>query len=585
MTANGLLVMSTPDKNLTNQDNPFHRHELGEREFLSLVRSRFRNVDLYFQNVWEYAEILRAGEKVSDAPVRSGCPGVKRAVFGRRVCSHRRPAPDRCPPQVQGLLHGCLVRGIDELACDPTPSQSKGVRQKETTQTLMRWPRAPTGWPAAGWAHSREYPAVSNHGGSWTAGQSMLRANRIGARRYHRPGQSDHNHRVWVARHLDRDCNTTEGFTVTLIPLAVPDLGGDEEQYVVEAMRSSWISSSGKFVERFERDFAEACQVTHAIPVSNGTVALHLAVAALGAGPGDEVIVPSLTYIATANAVRYVGSRPVFADADPATWCIDPDHVAALVSPRTVGIIAVHLYGHPADMDRLRAVADQHGLWIVEDAAEAPFAAYRGKPTGSLGDIGTFSFYGNKVITSGEGGAVTTNDAELAARMRLLRSQGRDPTRRYYFPVLGYNYRLTNVACAILCAQLERRHSFLEKRQVIADRYRDNLNDVAELANQPIASWARWTPWLASVLNLVDEAGSDRDALQRHLASVGIETRPFFMPVHLMPYLAECVSGQDVDLPRTAKLARQGINLPTNPQMSLEDVDRVVAAIRGFFHA
>lgn len=366
------------------------------------------------------------------------------------------------------------------------------------------------------------------------------------------------------------------------IPLAIPDLSGDEEKYVVEAIRSSWISASGAFVERFQQEFADACQVPHAIAVSNGTVALHLALMALGAGPGDEVIVPSLTYIATANAVSYTGATPVFADVDPATWCIDPDHVASLVGPRTVGMIPVHLYGHPADMDRLRTLADRHGLWIIEDAAEAPFGAYKDRPTGGLGDIATFSFYGNKVITSGEGGAVTTRSTELADKMRLLRGQGMDLKRQYYFPVLGYNYRLTNVACAILCGQMDRRDSILAKRHAIAVRYREGLSDLVGVGHQPIAEWARWTPWLFSILDLMDGPEYNRDTLAKHLAAAEIETRPFFIPVHLMPHHAVGAGSPPLDLPHTVRLAEQGLNLPTHPGMSLDDVDRVVAEIRAF---
>jgi len=378
---------------------------------------------------------------------------------------------------------------------------------------------------------------------------------------------------------------TDGGKNVNHIPLSIPDLSGDEELNVVEAIRSSWISSSGTFVDRFNGEFADACGVRHAVGVSNGTVALHLALMALGAGPGDEVIVPSLTYIATANAVSYTGATAVFADVDPATWCVDPEHVAELIGPNTVGIIPVHLYGHPADMDRLRELADRHGLWIIEDAAEAPFGAYKGRPTGGLGDIATFSFYGNKVITCGEGGAVTTNSDELADRMRLLRGQGMDLARRYYFPILGYNYRLTNVACAILCAQLDRRTEILAKRHAIADRYRAGLEGLQGIGDQPIAEWADWTPWLFSILNLLDDERQDRDALMQHLAAASIETRPFFIPVHLMPHHAGGSQPNPSELPNTMRLARQGINLPTHPGMNGDDVDRIVFEIRSFFRA
>ena len=189
------------------------------------------------------------------------------------------------------------------------------------------------------------------------------------------------------------------------IPVAVPDLGGREEEYVVQAVRSSWISSSGEFLDRVEVELAELSATSTAIAVCNGTAALHLAMLALDVGHGDEVLVPSLTYIATANAVRYVGAEPVFVDIDLETWCIDPDALEASITPRTRGIIAVHLYGHPADMDHINRVAAEHGLWVVEDAAEAHLATYKGRPVGGLATLATFSFYGNKMFTSGEGGA------------------------------------------------------------------------------------------------------------------------------------------------------------------------------------
>ncbi len=236
------------------------------------------------------------------------------------------------------------------------------------------------------------------------------------------------------------------------IPVAAPDLSGNEEKYVVDAIRSSWISSTGPYLQRFEKEFAGLCATRAAIAVCNGTVALHLTMLALDVRGGDEVLVPSLTYIATANACRYVGAEPVFVDVDPQTWCMDPKLLEAAITRRTKGIIAVHLYGHPADMDAINHIAAVHGLWVVEDAAEAHFAQYRGRPVGSLAPMATFSFYGNKMFTCGEGGAITLSDPKLELRTRTLRGQGMDPQRRYYFPVTGYNFRLTNLAAAMLCA-------------------------------------------------------------------------------------------------------------------------------------
>jgi perosamine synthetase len=353
----------------------------------------------------------------------------------------------------------------------------------------------------------------------------------------------------------------------------MPDLGPEEADNVADAVRSTWISSAGRYLDTFEREFGRVCQTEHVVPVSNGTVALHLVLEALGVGAGDEVIVPSMTYIATANAVSYCGATPVFVDISAETWGIDPDAVAAAITPRTVAVIAVHLYGHPADMDPLRALADQHGLALVEDAAEAPFAEYKGRRAGSLGDVATFSFYGNKVVTSGEGGAVTTNDAALAARMRLLRGQGMDPERRYWFPVIGYNYRLTNVAAALLCGQLSRVDEMLARRRALYATYDEHFRDVPGLTLQPIAEWAVITPWLYGLL--LDDAET-RDRVAGRLTAQGIDTRPFFVPIHtLPPYQGRCAS----ELPVTARLGDCGLSLPTSSAFAPDVAARVASTV------
>jgi perosamine synthetase len=298
-----------------------------------------------------------------------------------------------------------------------------------------------------------------------------------------------------------------------------------------------------------------------------------------GVGPGDEVIVPSLTYIATANAVRYTGAEPVFVDVDPATWCLDAEALGEAISPRTRGIVAVHLYGHPADMDALSAVADAAGLWIVEDAAEAHGATYRGRPVGGLASVGVFSFYGNKVITSGEGGALTVNDPAMEERIRLLRGQGMDPAQRYFFPIIGYNYRLTNVACAILCAQLERFEELVSWRRVLLEGYRDRLSGIPGLGFQPVAAWAEPTPWLVSITVDPNAYGRSRDELATILDSAGVETRPFFRPIHsLPPYMDR--SGAGRPLPVTDELASRGMNLPTSRLVTDRWLDRIEATIR-----
>jgi len=364
------------------------------------------------------------------------------------------------------------------------------------------------------------------------------------------------------------------------IPVAAPDLSGDEEANVLEALRSTWISSTGSFIDRFESEFAGLCCTKGALGVCNGTVALHLALLGLDVRPGDEVLVPSLTYIATANAVRYVGAEPVFVDIDPETWCIDPKLLEANITRRTKGIIAVDLYGHPADMDAINHVAAVHGLWVVEDAAEAHFARYKGRPTGGLGDLGTFSFYGNKIITCGEGGAINVNDKHLELRLRILRGQGMDPQRRYYFPVTGYNFRLTNLAAAILCAQLDRRKEILAARNRVFAAYTDLLAGIPGIGFQPVAPWAERAPWLFSVTVEASEYGHSRDELIGILSEKGIDTRPFFLALHKLPPFREESKRRGESLPLTDALSETGMSLPTFSALTNIELEYITDAIR-----
>jgi perosamine synthetase len=364
------------------------------------------------------------------------------------------------------------------------------------------------------------------------------------------------------------------------IPVAAPDLSGNEERYAVDAIRSSWISSTGPYITKFEEQFATMCGAQSAIGVCNGTIALHLAMLAMDVRPGDEVLVPSMTYIATANAVRYVGAEPVFVDVDPQTWCMDPSLIEAAITPRTKGIIPVHLYGHPADMDAINHIAGVHGLWVVEDAAEAHCATYKGRPTGGLATLATFSFYGNKIFTCGEGGAVTVNNAQLALRTRTLRGQGMDPNRRYHFPVTGYNFRITNVACAMLCGQLERAEPIFARRRAIFARYRRELANVPGVGVQPVAPWAQPAPWLYSATIDAHDFGWSRDDLMNELARAGIETRPFFRPLHTLPPFREMSQKRREELPVTDALGETGLNLPTFTAMTDEQVSEVCKAVR-----
>lgn len=362
------------------------------------------------------------------------------------------------------------------------------------------------------------------------------------------------------------------------IPVAEPDLTGREKQYVSEAIDEGWISSSGRFLQRFESEFAAFCGTKHAIACCNGTVVLHLLMLAMGIGEGDEVIVPSFTYVASANGVTYTGAKPILVDSEPTHWNMDPTKVEAAITPRTKAIMAVHLYGHPADMNALRAIADRHGIPLIEDAAEAHGALVNGRVVGGLGIAATFSFYGNKILTTGEGGMVTTNDDALAAQMRQLRGQGMDPQRRYWFPIVGYNYRMTNLAAALGCAQLERADELIAHRLRIAKGYQERLASHAERLGLQLASeaaWAKSVHWLSCIR----VPATKRDPLMAFLAEQKIETRPFFPPMHRLPMYSDPSFRQGRPLPVAEELGDTGINMPTFTALTDAHLDRICAAI------
>lgn len=360
------------------------------------------------------------------------------------------------------------------------------------------------------------------------------------------------------------------------IAVAHPVLAGNERAYVNECLETGWISSVGRFVGEFESSFANFVGVEHAISCCNGTCALHLALVGLGIGPGDEVIVPTLTYIASANAVTYTGAAPVFADVDRRSMNLDPADVESLITPRTKAILPVHLYGHPADMNALTELATRHGLALVEDAAEAHGARYNGRSVGSIGDVSMFSLFGNKILTTGEGGVLTTDDAELAARLRLLRGQGMDPQRRYWFPVVGYNYRMTNIQAAIGLAQLEMVDEHLTARQQVRRWYDERLADLAEFIEIPtVQPGAEHSFWMYTIV-LSESAPCTRDALMAGLEADGIETRPVFYPMHVLPPYRDDTRRYPV----ADHLAARGMNLPTHGLLSENDVDFVVARLR-----
>lgn len=359
------------------------------------------------------------------------------------------------------------------------------------------------------------------------------------------------------------------------IPIYKPYLGGNEKKYVNQCIDSTWISSKGEFIAQFESQFASYVGVRHATTVSNGTVALHLALLALGIGPADEVIVPTLTYIASVNSIKYTGATPVFVDSMPDSWQMNNDDVRKKITNKTKAIMAVHLYGHACEMDELVKICKEFNLFLIEDCAEAIGSLYKGRHVGTFGDIATFSFFGNKTITTGEGGMVVTNDETLYDRCFHFKGQGLAKHRQYWHDVIGYNYRMTNICAAIGLAQLEQIEHFLKRKREIAMVYRKAFKDMSLRFHEEEAD-VYHSYWMCSILV---EKVEDREKLRDFLMEKGIETRPLFYPVHTMPMFAEKYQKHAV----AEDLGWRGINLPSFPSMTESEQNDVISAIKQFY--
>jgi len=364
-----------------------------------------------------------------------------------------------------------------------------------------------------------------------------------------------------------------------MIPVCVPLLGGKELEYVTDCVRTNWISSKGRYVDEFEKGFARYCGVSEGVATTNGTAALHLALAGLGVGKGDEVIIPAFTMMSTAFAVLYCGATPVLVDAEPDTWNMDATALEAKVTDRTKVILPVHIYGHPCDMDPILGVARDHDLRVVEDAAEAHGALYRGKKTGGLGDCGCFSFYANKIITTGEGGMVVTSDPGLADRLRSLKDLAFRKDRRFLHTDVGFNYRMTNIEAAIGLAQLDRIDEFVEMRRAHAALYTRLLRGVRGIRFPIERPWARNVYWMYSIL-LTGEFGMSREGLMQALERRGIETRTFFMPVHEQPVCQGLGLFSGERYPVAEDIGRRGLYLPSGSGLTNGEIGEVCTAIR-----
>ncbi len=359
------------------------------------------------------------------------------------------------------------------------------------------------------------------------------------------------------------------------IPVYRPSLNGNEKKYVNECLDSTWISSKGTFIKKFEDAFAEYIGVKYAASVSNGTVAIHNALLALGIKEGDEVIVPTFTYIASVNPIVYNRATPVFVDSLKDTWQMDPDDFERKITEKTRAVMVVHLYGHPCNMDEILRISQKHHLFVIEDCAESIGSKYKNKYTGTFGDIAAFSFFGNKTITTGEGGMVVTNDRALYERVVQFKGQGLAKYREYWHDIIGYNYRMTNICAAIGLAQLENVEQTIAKKLQIADWYKIHLK------NLPVEFHAGseevlHTYWMICILVAQTEI---RDNLRNYLLENGIETRPTFYPIHSMPMYAH----NYYRLPVAEDISWRGINLPSYPDLSENNIIEICQLIGRFY--
>jgi len=366
-----------------------------------------------------------------------------------------------------------------------------------------------------------------------------------------------------------------------MISVFEPEIGDTEAAYVLDSLKRGMISGTirGDYTGRFEALAAASCETQFGVTTTSGTTALALAVASLGLTAGDEVLVPSLTNIATAFAVLYAGAKPVFLDSEDITWNIDPKRIREKVTPRTRAIIPVHVYGHPVDMDPVMSLAAEFGLYVIEDNAESHGGEYKGRRTGGIGHIGCLSFYINKIVTTGEGGMLVTNDSAIAEKARCLKNLGYSDRDRYIHSDLGYNFRLTNLQAAIGVAQMEKIDVLIERRRRLASMYTERLRGIAGLHLPVEQPWAKNVYWMYSLV-LEPELAS-RDSVRDRLLAKGIETRNFFYPLHRQPVFQNMgIVAKDESLPVSESLGDNGLYLPSSPSLPEETIDFICNAFR-----
>lgn len=358
-------------------------------------------------------------------------------------------------------------------------------------------------------------------------------------------------------------------------PVYKPSLTGNEKKYLNECIDTSWISSKGHFVKDFEKVFGNYIGVRYATGVCNGTVAIQVAIKALGLTECDEVICPTFTYIASANPITEVGAKVIFVDSLADSWQMNSEDIERKITPKTKAIMVVHLYGHPCDMDKIMRIAQKYNLYVIEDCAEAIGSEYDGKKVGSFGDIACFSFFGNKTITCGEGGMVLTNSEYLHERICKIKGQGLAKYREYWHDTLGFNYRMTNIQAAIGLAQFEQIDTFIEQKRQIASWYKKYLKDLPVDFHNEIGN-VKHTYWMNSILVKSIEI---RDSLREFLKAKGIETRPTFYPLHTMPIYSQKYEKHTV----AEDIALRGINLPSYPALKETDIKDICEVIKEYY--
>ncbi|AVQ37349.1 perosamine synthetase [Clostridium botulinum] len=358
-----------------------------------------------------------------------------------------------------------------------------------------------------------------------------------------------------------------------MIPLCIPEIKGNEWKYIKQCLDTNWVSSAGAFVDKFEEDFAKYVKAKKAVVTMNGTAALELALRTLGIGKGDEVIVSSMTFISPVNTIKYVGAEPVFVDVCRDTYVMDANNIEEMVTPKTKAILPIHIYGHPVDMDKVMEIAKKHNLYVIEDATESLGSLYKGKATGTIGHVGCYSFNGNKLITTGAGGMLVTNDDKLGERAKYLSTQTKTILENgaFYHEEIGYNFRMPNLLAAMGCAQLENIDEYIKIKREHANLYSQLLKNVKGITLPIEKEGVKNVYWLYSIL-VEEEYPLTRDELIFKLRENGIESRPFFMPVHEMTPYKYCKCG---DISVTKKLACKGINIPSSLGLKKEDIESV----------